>query len=194
VATVAGSVIGGLTARMFAEATLQRLFAAVSLLAGAAMIGAANRRNVMPDGSLDTGQLGGRFFDDDSGRHVTYRIRRLPLALLASGAAGTVSSLLGVGGGVIKVPVLNVWCGVPLRAAAATSAFMIGVTATSAAVIYYGRGDLQPFLAAPAVVGVQLGSWAGLRFVRRVPVRWLKLLLAAVLFLVAALMSVRSAR
>ena len=43
----------------------------------------------------------------------------------------------------IKVPVLNAWCGVPLRAAAATSAFMIGVTATPGAIIYYGRGQLD---------------------------------------------------
>ena len=51
----------------------------------------------------------------------------------------------------IKVPVLNAWCGVPLRAAAATSAFMIGVTATGGAMIYYGHGLLIPPLAAAAV-------------------------------------------
>ena len=71
---------------------------------------------------------------------MTYRVKRLPLALAASFVAGNVSSLLGIGGGFIKVPVLNAWCGVPLRAAAATSAFMIGVTATAGAVIYYGHG------------------------------------------------------
>src|SRR4029453_14157450 len=54
--------------------------------------------------------------------------------------------------------VLNSWWGMPLRAAAATSALMIGVTATGGAIIYYGRGDLQPLLAAPAVLGVQVGS------------------------------------
>ena len=71
------------------------------------------------------------------------------------------SSLLGIGGGIIKVPVLNAWCGIPLRAAAATSAFMIGVTATAGATIYYGHGQLEPALAAAAVLGVQLGSWGG---------------------------------
>ena len=64
---------------------------------------------------------------------MTYRVKRLPLAIVASFVAGNVSSLLGIGGGIIKVPVLNAWCGVPLRAAAATSAFMIGVTATAGA-------------------------------------------------------------
>jgi len=116
----------------------------------------------------------------------------LPLALVASFVAGTISSLLGVGGGVVKVPALNAWCGVPLRAAAATSAFMIGVTATSGAIIYFGRGDLAPLMAAPVVLGVQLGSRAGLRLAERLPARWLKLSLSIVLVAVAATMFVRS--
>jgi len=104
-----------------------------------------------------------------------------------------VDSLLGVGGGFIKVPVLNAWCGVPLRAAAATSAFMIGVTASSGAMIYYGHGDMQPQLAAAAVIGVEMGSAAGFRLAVRLRGAWLKLLLAAVLFVVAALMLMRTA-
>ena len=112
--------------------------------------------------------------------------------MIASFAAGNLSSLLGIGGGVIKVPVLNAWCGVPLRAAAATSAFMIGVTATAGAVIYYGHGQLVPILAAAAVLGVQLGTWAGLRFGARTSAKWLKLLMAVILLAVAALMFSRS--
>src|SRR4029450_12989141 len=103
------------------------------------------------------------------------------LAVVASFLAGNVSSLLGIGGGIIKVPILNAWCGMPLRAAAATSAFMIGVTATAGAVIYYGRGQLEPSLAAAAVIGVQLGSWVALRYGSGVPVKWLKVLMAIVL-------------
>jgi uncharacterized protein len=119
-------------------------------------------------------------------------VKRMPVAIAASFVAGNVSSLLGVGGGFIKVPVLNAWCGVPLRAAAATSAFMIGVTASSGAMIYYGHGDMQPQLAAAAVVGVEVGSAAGFHLAVRLRGAWLKMLLAAVLFVVAALMLVRS--
>ena len=56
----------------------------------------------------------------------------------------------------IKVPVLNAWCGMPLRAAAATSGFMIGVTATGGAIIYYVNGQVPPAAAAAAILGVQL--------------------------------------
>jgi uncharacterized membrane protein YfcA len=69
---------------------------------------------------------------------------------------------------------------------------MIGVTATGGAIIYYGHGDLPAVLAAPAVLGVQLGSWFGLRLAGRVPTRGLKLLLTVVLLLVALLMFLRS--
>jgi len=192
VATVAGSLVGGLTSQMFAESALQRLFGVIAVIVALVMLARINRRNVMLDPAADPGRLGGRFHDQESGGTVTYRITRLPVALLASFAAGNVSSLLGVGGGIIKVPVLNAWCGMPLRAAAATSALMIGVTATGGAIIYYGRGDLSPLAAAPAVIGVQLGSWLGLRLGQYASVVWLKILMAAVLLVVAGLMFVRS--
>jgi len=194
VATVAGSLLGGLTAHLFSEMVLQRLFAAVSVLSAAAVLARVNRRNVVRDPSGDTGMLGGRFHEHESGGVVTYRVKRLPAALLASFAAGNVSSLLGIGGGIIKVPVLNAFCGIPLRVAAATSAFMIGVTATGGAIIYIGRGDLPPQAAAPAVLGVLCGSRLGLHLVHRLSARWLKMLLVVVLFAVAALMLERSLR
>jgi uncharacterized membrane protein YfcA len=194
VATVAGSLLGSLTAHYFSEPALQRLFGIVAILTAGAVLSRINRRNVILDPSAQPGILGGQFFDEESDRVVTYRVTRLPAALLASFAAGNVSSLLGIGGGILKVPALNTWCGVPVRAAAATSAFMIGVTAAGGAIIYYGRGDLPALLAAPAVLGVQLGSWAGLRLAGGIPAKWLKVLLTVVLVLVAALMFFRSVR
>jgi uncharacterized membrane protein YfcA len=192
VATVAGSLLGGVTAQFLAQSTLQKLFGIVAAAVAVVMVSRIGRRNVILDPSANPGVLGGRFYDEESGGVVTYRVKRLPVALLASFLAGDVSSLLGIGGGVIKVPALNAWCGVPLRAAAATSAFMIGVTATGGAVIYYGRGQLIPSLAAAAVLGVQVGSWSGLRVGDKASVNWLKLLMAAVLVVMSALMFVRS--
>jgi hypothetical protein len=121
-----------------------------------------------------------------------YSVRRLPLGLAASFVAGSVSSLLGVGGGIIKVPALNAWCGVPLRAAAATSAFMIGVTATVGAFIYFWHGQVVPSIAAAAVLGVLAGSRAGFAIGARARAKWLKLLMAGVLFVVSGLMFMRA--
>src|SRR4029077_20164893 len=73
VATVAGSLLGGLTAHLFSEATLQRLFGVVAVVTALAVLSRINRRNVILDPSADTGQLGGRFLDEESGGTVTYR-------------------------------------------------------------------------------------------------------------------------
>jgi uncharacterized membrane protein YfcA len=194
VATAAGSLFGGVTAQFLAQSTLQRLFGLVAMIVAIIMLTRLKRRNVMLDPSSDPGVLGGRFYDEESRSTVTYRVKRLPLAIAASFVAGNVSSMLGIGGGIIKVPILNAWCGVPMRAAAATSAFMIGVTATAGAVIYYGRGQIVPVLAAAAVLGVQLGSWGGMHFGQRASVKWLKIMMAAVLIVVSGLMFVRAGR
>jgi uncharacterized membrane protein YfcA len=191
VVTAGGSLLGGITAQLIDPAHLQKLFGLTMAAIAATMMTRLNRRNVILDSSVDPGMLGGRYVEQESGGVVCYRVKRLPLAMFASFVAGNVSSLLGIGGGVIKVPVLNAWCGVPLRVAAATSAFMIGVTATPGAIIYYGRGQLIPALAAAAVLGVQLGSWRALQIAPKVPAKWLKLLMAVVLGIVAILMFVR---
>jgi uncharacterized membrane protein YfcA len=193
VATAAGSLFGGVTAQFLAQSTLQRLFGVVAMAVAIIMMTRLSRRNVILDPSADPGVLGGRFYEEESGGTVTYQVKRLPVAVVASFVAGNVSSMLGIGGGIIKVPVLNAWCGVPLRAAAATSAFMIGVTATAGAVIYFGRGQIVPVLAAAAVLGVQLGSWSGMRFGQQTSSKWLKLLMATVLVIVSGLMFIRAA-
>jgi hypothetical protein len=193
VVTAGGSLLGGITAQLIAQSVLQKLFGVLAAIVAIMMLSRLQRRNVL-DPSVHPGVLGGRYHEDESGGTVVYRVKRVPLAIAASFFAGNVSSLLGIGGGFIKVPVLNAWCGVPLRAAAATSAFMIGVTATAGAVIYYGHGQLVPALAAAAVLGVQLGSWGGLRFGAGASAKWLKLLMAVVLFAISAMMLVRGAR
>lgn len=193
VVTAAGSLLGGVTAQLLAQSTLQRLFGVTAMLVAAIMMTRLNRRNVILDQSVDPGVLGGAFYEEESGGIVRYRVKRVPVAIVASFVAGNVSSLLGIGGGIIKVPVLNAWCGVPLRAAAATSAFMIGVTATAGAIIYYGRGQIIPVLAAAAVLGVQVGSWGGMRLGQRASALWLKALMAGLLVVVSGLMFVRAA-
>jgi len=189
-ATAGGALLGGLTAHLFAPSTLQKIFGLVAIMVAALMVARINRRNVLSSDS-ESGFLGGRYHDPDSDVVVAYRVRRLPLALTASFLAGNVSSLLGIGGGVIKVPVLNAWCGVPVRAAAATSAFMIGVTATAGAVIYFGRGQLPGAFAAASVLGVQVGSRIALSLGDRVSSKGLKLLMAGVLVIVAIVMFAR---
>ena len=194
VATAAGSLLGGITAQYMNQHWLERIFAVVTVGVAVMTLLRVNESNAVASDTADCGALGGRYLERDCGSIVSYRVKRLPVALFASFIAGNVSSLLGIGGGVIKVPVLNAWCGVPLRAAAATSAFMIGVTAAAGAIIYFGNHQLIPARAAAAVLGVQAGSSAGVHLSSQTSNKTLNVLLATVLIAVSASMLYRSAR
>jgi uncharacterized membrane protein YfcA len=167
------------------EKMLFVMFSAVTAIIAVLMLARLERRNVILDASVDPGPFGGRFYEEESGREVVYRTRRLSVGLLVSLVAGFISGTLGIGGGILQVPALNAWCGVPLRAAAATSAVMIGVTAVSSAPLYFARGDVSAPLAAAAILGVLIGSRAGFWFGGRARAKWLKLLMAGVLAFVS---------
>jgi uncharacterized membrane protein YfcA len=178
-------LVGSLTAVNLPASLLTGIFAVLTAVIAAIMLARLDRRNVILDTSVDPGPLGGRFRDDDTGAAVVYRVKRLPAAALVSLVGGYVSGIIGIGGGILQVPALNSWCGVPIRAAAATSAVMIGVTAAASAPVLYGRGDIDPSLSAAAVLGVLVGSQAGFLISGYARVRWLKLLMAVVLALVS---------
>ena len=186
IAAAAGGYFGGRYARRIPEHVLQVMFAGVTAAIAAIMLSRLERRNVILDTSIDPGPFGGRYYESESGQEIVYRTRRLPAALSVSLVAGSISGLLGLGGGILQVPALNAWCGVPLRAAAATSAIMIGITAAASAPLYYARGDIVPALAAAAVLGTFFGSRAGLWAGARARAKWLKILMAAVLLFVSA--------
>jgi uncharacterized protein len=119
VASAAGGVAAGLTFHALSDETLFLWFALVTGVIAVMVLSRLDRRNVLA-ATVDPGRLGGRYHDDESGGEVVYRVKRLPVALAVSALAGVVSGSLGIGGGILKVPLLNAWCGVPLRAAAAS--------------------------------------------------------------------------
>ena len=121
-----------------------------------------------------------------------YHVHNLGRGIVGAFFAGIVSAVLGVGGGIVKVPVMNLAMGVPLRIATATSNLMIGVTATASAIIYLVRGGLDPFVAGPIAVGVFVGASIGSRVAPRVDVRLLRLLFVAVLLYTAFEMILRA--
>jgi uncharacterized membrane protein YfcA len=184
IASTIGGLIAGITVARVSDHALHVLFGIVTALIAFIMISRLERRNVLA-ADVDPGRLGGRYYEAESGREVVYQVKRLPVGMFAALIAGAVSAGFGIGGGILKVPVLNAWCGVPMRAAAATSALMIGVTAVSSVPIQYALGYVRPPIAAAAVLGVLVGSRAGFWFGGRARAKWLKLLMAAVLVCVS---------
>jgi uncharacterized membrane protein YfcA len=121
-----------------------------------------------------------------------YTIGRFPLGIVGSVFAGVISALLGVGGGIIKVPLMNLAMGVPLRVATATSNLMIGITASASAIVYFLRGGIDPYVAGPTAVGVFLGALAGSRAAPHIDVRILRLLFVVVLAYTAVQMALKA--
>ena len=91
------------------------------------------------------------------------------------------SALLGIGGGTIKVPLMHLAMGVPLRVATATSNLMMGITAASGAVIYLLRGEIDPYVVGPTAIGVFVGATLGSRVAHRIGLRYLRLLFVVVI-------------
>ena len=168
-ATTVGGITGGLLATRLPATTLLIVFAmflvpiAILLLRGRAERGDVVEAPAAARGRSDETRrgLGGVYYNPRTNEFLAYKTRRLPLGMGLSLVAGGLSGLLGVGGGILKVPAMNLAMGIPIRVAAATSNFMIGVTAAASLVIYVQRGFLVPLVAAPVALGVAAGALAG---------------------------------
>jgi uncharacterized membrane protein YfcA len=97
------------------------------------------------------------------GTPVSYAVESVPLGLALMFLAGTLSALLGIGSGILKVLAMDGAMKLPMKVSSATSNFMIGVTATASAGAYLIQGDVHPQIAAPVAVGIIVGSYFGAR-------------------------------
>lgn len=158
IATVLGALLGAWAGRTAAP---QILIACFGLLLAALAVLLWRKSEAVDAPALPeppTRALDARYLDPATEKEIAYRPARLPLALAVSFGAGGLSGMLGIGGGVVKVPVMNLFCAIPMKAAAATSNFMIGVTAAASAFLYYKRGLVAPAATAVVVLGVLAGS------------------------------------
>jgi uncharacterized membrane protein YfcA len=191
ISTVLGALIGSALAGMLSERTLMIIFACAMLVMSIPMargvddLAAEESEGESEERTGFAAALDGSYYDAAEKRQVNYRVQKFPAAMGISSIAGILSGLLGVGGGIIKVPALTILCNMPMKAAAATSNFMIGVTAVASAVIYYGRGDILPLISAASVLGVFAGSRAGVHVASRVKSVSLRRVFALVMIIVA---------
>jgi uncharacterized protein len=197
-ATTAGAIAGGLTAAELPQNAVLWAFAGFTALTAVVMLRRPAARAAVPRpsgraGGEEVGRLGGFAADPATGERSAYSVRRVPLGLGASFVAGNVSGLLGVGGGFIKVPVMSLGMGVPLRVAAATSNLTIGVTAAASLVVYLQRGLLRPLVAAPVALGVVLGAVLGTRLSRFVRATALARAFGVVLVVISAQIALHAA-
>jgi uncharacterized protein len=124
----------------------------------------------------------------------SYEVRRVKTGFGLMFGAGTLSGLLGIGSGSLKVIAMDQAMQIPFKVSTATSNFMIGVTAAASASVYLSRGYVNPTIAMPVTLGVLAGSMIGARFLARLPVRLLRRVFAVVVVAVAIQMIVNGIR
>ena len=200
--TATGALVGGSIAFLLDDQILSLLFASLLLYVAFTMFrrrppasaSAPAANDGMPAGDAVAPSLASHdrptLLEQLSGEG--YRVRNLGRGIVGAIFAGVASALLGIGGGIIKVPLMHLSMGVPLRVATATSNLMIGITAAASAVIYLIRGGIDPYVAGPTAIGVFIGATAGSRLGHKVDVRVLRMLFVVVLLYTAVQMFLRA--
>ncbi len=193
--TTVGSIIGALIA-IYTDQKVLALFFAAMLVYSAIYMLRRPERTISPESAELDGQildLSCTYTDARSGNEVCYGVKGIRTGMGAGLLAGATSGMLGVGGGVIKVPVMNTCMCVPMKAATATSNFMIGVTALAGAVVYYSYGLISPVLAGTVAVGVIVGSFIGTRLNFSSEGHRIRTMFSLALIIIAALMLLKAA-
>ena len=195
--TTSGAITGAWVAGILHPRWLFVLFGAILGYSALAMLRPRPRVVAHPHGGMRLVhrlRLQSSYFDEARGEEVFYEPARPALGLALMYVAGIVSGLLGIGSGALKVPAMDLAMGLPIKVSTATSNFMIGVTAAASAGLYFSRGQIDPFVAAPVAIGVLLGAFTGSRILSRVSSRALRVTFVIVLVLVSVQMLVKGIR
>lgn len=165
VAASAGAIVGALAADAVGDAALTRCLAVVAIVAAAAGAGRRGMRN-QPDPGLgpdDVGERRGTLAGAYAfGDHVVpYQARRLPVGLALMGVAGVIAGMAGASGGFVKTPATSEVMHVPVRVAAATTTFTVGITAAAGLLVMAAQGRVDVHDAAAVVAAAVIGGRVG---------------------------------
>jgi uncharacterized protein len=195
--TTSGAITGAWLAGILHPRWLFILFGAILGYSAIAMVRGRHAEVVAQPAATSLARrlnLSGSYWDEARGEEVAYQPARPTLGLVLMYVAGIVSGLLGIGSGALKVPAMDLAMKLPIKVSTATSNFMIGVTAAASAGLYFTRGQIDPFIAAPVAVGVLSGAFAGSKTLGRLKGRTIRIVFIAVLILVSVQMFVHGVR
>ena len=195
VATTTGAVTGAFIGGILGGPALSVIFAAVLLYSAFAMMRRRDEGLASPPAPHPWAtrlKLHISYYDNVLSRRVEYNVAGVPAGLGLMYVAGVVSGLLGVGSGILKVPAMDLAMRVPIKVSSTTSNFMIGVTAAASAGVFFARGQINPFIAAPVALGVLAGSVVGARLLQRVQSHRIRQIFVVVLVLISAEMVIKA--
>lgn len=186
--TVAGAITGFMISSLMNPQWLYYLFA-VFLVFSAVMMFRKRTENVCEVAHPWSNYLNFNSQYPTSQGVVSYKVAHPPFGLLVMYVAGILSAILGIGSGIFKVLAMDGAMKLPMKVSSATSNFMIGVTASASAGAYLVRGDVVPEIAAPAALGIIVGSFFGAKAMTKMSPAIIRKLFVVVLLVVAIQMT-----
>ena len=197
-ATVPGAAIGAYATKFFSSGSLTIIFGASLFFVAAAMLlrsfhNRSNQENGILIKSANDSVHGKwtwrRRIVDADGRIFKYDANVYSgLAFLFFG--GLASGFLGIGGGLIVVPILAAVIGLPMHLAVATSMLTMIFTSISGVSTHIMLGNVLVAYAAPLVVGIVLGAQIGARAAKRLRSVSLEMIFAVALLGIGILLIV----
>jgi len=157
-AAILGAVGGGFTSVNISGKVLSAVFAVVMFITAFIMWAKSEVDTSVEEKPDVLGEFDKEFLDASSGELRYYKVQDTEKSMLVALFAGVMSGMLGLGGGVFKVPAMNVISKVPIKAATATSNFMICFTAAAGSIPYLIKGYFHPAAAGTMVIGAFVGS------------------------------------
>ena len=187
--TTAGGVVGALMAGVFSSKLLYIFFSLILLNSFYGMLKKTGlitklkkeEEKVENDKYADKYKLNSTYYDKATGETVKYNVANVPQGSLVMFGAGFASGLLGIGSGAFKVVALDTYMKLPIKVSTATSNFMMGVTATASALIYFFNGTINPVVAAPIAIGTLIGSRTGAKVMQRLDAKYIRYIFLPIL-------------
>ena len=187
--TTAGGVVGALMAGVFSSKLLYIFFSLILLNSFYGMLKKRGlitklkkeEEKVENDKYADKYKLNSTYYDKATGKTVKYNVTNVPQGSLVMFGAGFASGLLGIGSGAFKVVALDTYMKLPIKVSTATSNFMMGVTATASALIYFFNGTINPVVAAPIAIGTLIGSRTGAKVMQRLDAKYIRYIFLPIL-------------
>ncbi|WP_129716294.1 sulfite exporter TauE/SafE family protein [Pedobacter sp. SYP-B3415] len=185
IATTVGAVLGAVLAVYLNPGYIAVVFGCILIFSALAAL----RKKADHSDNLAVSGLGNKFKLNgsypDCGRQHPYTVKHVPGGFFMMLFAGTLSGLLGIGSGALKVIAMDNIMRIPFKVSTTTSNFMMGVTAAASAVVYLHRGQIDPGIAMPVALGVLTGAQIGSRVLLRTQTGMLKKVFAVVIIFLA---------
>lgn len=185
IATTLGAIVGAFLAGRVSTHALAIVFGLMLLQAAYQSFKGMSDHgpNAESDSLSKRLRLGGAY--PVNGKRQNYGVRHVPGGFAMMFGAGTLSGLLGIGSGAVKVIAMDRIMRIPFKVSTTTSNFMIGVTAAASAGLYLSRGYIDPRVAMPVMLGVLIGALLGAKVLVHARVKTLRIVFGVVILALA---------